>query len=142
MRSSSPRSKVTCGARCGGALEVSPLRDSLGSVSPKLMAPPGNKRIDAWMIAPLSVYRKGLPSVPQRRTATKFVPFRDACARNEPGIHETVRKFHNTALIRPRARRGSLRYKNFSGPGRRKLRIPQPPSPPGFEQTGPFVSDG
>jgi hypothetical protein len=63
-------------------------------------------------------------------------------ARNKPGIHETVRKFHNTALIRPRARRGRLRYRNLSGPGRRQLRIPQPPSPPGFEPTGPFVCDG
>jgi hypothetical protein len=28
--------------------------------------------------------------------------------------------------------------KNLSGPGRRQFRIPQPPSPPGLEQTGPL----
>src|SRR5262249_36495285 len=95
------------------------------------------------MIALLPAHRKGLlTTLRPVRWHRKSRCLRVVRARSRPRFHKPVRKIHIAAQIRPRACPGNLRYGVLSGPGRQKLRIPQPPSPPGFEQTGPFVSDG
>jgi hypothetical protein len=56
--------------------------------------------------------------------------------------HEHVSENHKAAPFAPSARPGELRQQRLLGPGSRELRIPQPPSPPGFERTGSCSAHG